>query len=175
MNSIMAEPRSTVELQVSSRTSLQRFLNRVVKGTEVIATAFLLLLLAAVFVMVVARSVFNVGLAWLDDLARYLQIWVVYTAAISITMKGEHITMDAWYVRMSSFWQLTIRRITGMTCLVFCTITGFWALRQAIAVVRLGELSATGVFPAIIGYASLPFGFGLMIGASLHYLLYGSR
>lgn len=170
-----AELCSTVEAKLRFLAILPNILKRVVKGSEVVAVVFMWLLLASVFMMAVGRSFFSVGLAWLDDLARYLQIWVVYTAAISITMKGEHITMDAWYIRMSSSWQLWVRRATGMICLVFCAATGYWALCQAIEVARLGEASATGVFPAIIGYASLPFGFGLMICASLHYLLYGVR
>jgi TRAP-type C4-dicarboxylate transport system permease small subunit len=167
----MRSPRSDLPSAEFAR-GLKRVLEWVATGTDVMATALLLLLLTVVFAMVLTRNVFNLGFAWLDDLARYLQIWVVYTAAISITMKGEHITMDAAYNRMPQSWRLMVRRFTGIISLVFCAITCSLAIKQAIGVIRLREVSSTGVFPAIFGYASLPFGFCLMAAASLYYLLY---
>jgi TRAP-type C4-dicarboxylate transport system permease small subunit len=136
------------------------------------AVGFFLLLLVVVLTMVLARNLMNWGLGWLDDLARYIQVWAVYTAAVSVTMNGEHITMDAFYVLMSSFWRRIVRTFVGLLSLFFCALTGYLALQQTIDVVKISEVSSTGVFPAVIGYASLPFGFFFMTAASLHYLLY---
>jgi len=123
-------------------------------------------------VMTLTRSLLGVGMAWLDDLARYLQIWIVYTAAVSLTTNGEHISMDAVYNVMPPFWQAMIRRTVAVSSLSFCVVTCYLSLQQALKVLRMGEVSQSGVFPAILGYASLPVGFGLMAAASLHYLLY---
>lgn len=172
MNSNQVPPASTRTPQVSHSQSLRRVIEVMARGTDIFTIALFLLLLAVVFAMILARSVFNVGLVWLDDLARYLQIWVVYAAAVSITMKGEHIAMDAVYIRMSASWRLLARRLTGMFSLIFCAITGYLALLQALDVVGLGEVSASGVLPAVIGYASLPFGLGLAAVAGLYYFLY---
>jgi C4-dicarboxylate transporter DctQ subunit len=153
-------------------SGLRSVLERIAKVANVLAVGFLLLLLAVVFTMVLARNLMNWGLGWLDDLARYVQVWAVYTAAVSITMNGEHITMDAVYVLMSKFLQRMMRIFIGLLSLFFCALTGYLALQQTLDVIKIGEVSSTGVFPAFIGYASLPVGLFLMGAASLHYLLY---
>ncbi len=166
---------SVLTEQSTTAGALLRFLEWMATVAEVLAVGLLLLLLTSVFVMVVARNIFNVGLAWLDDLARYLQIWVVYTIAVSLTLKGDHITMDALYIRLPPSWRLMIRRLWSLTSLAVCALTGYLALEQAIQVVGRAEVSSTGVLPAILGYASLPFGFCLMAAAGLYYFLHGSR
>ena len=153
---------------------LQRFLEILGKANDVVARALFLFMLAAVFAMTVVRDFFNLGVAWLDDLSRYLQIWVVYASAYAVTMKGEHITMDAAYRRMRPSFRLAIRRTAGLVSVVFCAITGYLAWIQASEILHTGEVSSTGVFPAFIGYAALPFGFILLAAASLYYLLFHS-
>jgi TRAP-type C4-dicarboxylate transport system permease small subunit len=143
--------------------------------TDKIAITLLLTLLGLIFTMTVSRSAFNVAWAWMDDLARYLLIWVVYTSAVSLTMKGQHIVMDALFIHLSPSWKRFIRKLIGLSMLIFSALTGYLALQQAIAVVQRGEVSSTGVIPAIVGYASLPFGFAVMVFASLYYLLYRVR
>lgn len=143
--------------------------------TDTVAIVLLWFLLGLIFIMTVSRSAFNIAWVWMDDLARYLLIWVVYTSAVSLTMKGEHIVMDAFFSRMNPWWQTVIRKTYGLSMLIFSALTCYWALKQAIAVVHRGEVSSTGVIPAIVGYASLPFGFALMVGASLYYFLYRTR
>ena len=159
----------------TSQWGLKRVLVIVSRVSDVITIGLLLLLLSEVLLMIVARSIFNIGLAWLDDLARYLQIWMVYAAAVSITMRGDHISMDAVYLRMTPGLRLWVRRLIGLVCLVTCTIVGYHAIIQAISVAAFGEVSASGALPAVLGYASLPFGFLLMIAASLYYLLYYAK
>ena len=127
--------------QIPSGRGLRRYFELAARGTDIAAFAFLLLLLMVVFAMVVTRSVFNMGFAWLDDLARYLQIWVVYTAAITVTMKGEHITMDALYTRLSRSGRRMVRQITGLASFCICVITCYLSLQQAIEIGRLGEVS----------------------------------
>ena len=103
-------------------TRFRSILERIAKVANIMAVGFLLLLLAVVLTMVLARNLMNWGLGWLDDLARYVQVWAVYTAAVSVTMNGEHITMDAFYVLMSSFWQRIVRTFIGLLSLFFCCL-----------------------------------------------------
>lgn len=154
---------------------LRLLFERVTKGTDFVLGGLMLLLLAVVFAMIVTRAVFYIGFPWLDDLARYLEIWVVYTAAITLTMKGEHICMDALYNHLPSSWRLMIRWIGGIMSLVFSGVVAFFSVKQSIEILRIGEVSATGVFPAILGYSSLPLCFSLITISSLYYLFYRSR
>ncbi len=154
---------------------LRRVLQWADKAASAFAVALLLLLSAVIVAMTLTRSLLGVGVAWLDDLARYLQIWIVYTAAVSLTMNGEHISMDAVHNVMPPLLQVTINRAVGISSLFFCVVTCYLCVQQAWKVLTMGEVSQSGVFPAILGYASLPIGFGLMAAASLHYLLYAAH
>jgi TRAP-type C4-dicarboxylate transport system permease small subunit len=153
---------------------LRLLFERVTAGTDYLAGALLLLLLATVFAMIITRTVFQLGFPWLDDVARYLEIWVVYTAAITLTMKGEHISMDALYNHLPPSWRLMIRRMGGVLSLVFSAVVTVLAVEQSIEILRVGEVSATGTFPAILGYSALPLCFALITISSLYYLSYRS-
>jgi TRAP-type C4-dicarboxylate transport system permease small subunit len=172
MSSPTISPSYAQKIEGPFRRGLRRFLEKVAKIADVVSIAMMLVLLTVVFLMVVTRSILSVNIVGLDDMARYLQIWVVYTAAIRITMKGDHITMDAVYNIMSSTWKLRVRILTGAILLVVCAITGYLALQQTIEVARLGEVSSSGALPAMFGYASIPFGFFFMVAAGLYYLLF---
>jgi TRAP-type C4-dicarboxylate transport system permease small subunit len=153
---------------------LRLLFERLTMGADFVAGGLLLLLLATVFAMIVTRTVFNLGAPWLDDMARYLQIWVVYAAAITLTMKGGHISMDALYNHLPSSWRLIIRWVGGILSLVFSAIVAVLAVEQSIEILQVGEVSATGTLPAIVGYIALPICFGLMTISSLYYLRYSS-
>lgn len=155
-------------------SGLRLLYERVANGSDFVAGALMLLLLATVFTMIVTRAVFNIGFPWLDDLARYLEVWVVYAAAITLTMKGEHISMDALYNRLPPIWRLMIRRMGGTMSLVVSAIVTFLSVEQSIEILRVGEVSATGTFPAILGFSALPLCFGFITISSLYYLRYRS-
>jgi TRAP-type C4-dicarboxylate transport system permease small subunit len=159
---------------VESPAGLRLLFERVATGADFVAGSLLLVLLATVFAMIVTRTVFEIGAPWLDDMARYLQIWVVYAAAVTLTMKGDHISMDALYNHLPSSWRLSIRWVGGILSLVFSAIVAFLAVEQSIEILQVGEVSATGTLPAIVGYIALPLCFGLMTINSLYYLRYRS-
>ena len=154
---------------------LRRGIEWVAHAANQLTAATLLLLILTVVAMIISRDVVKVGSAWMDDLVRYLQIWVVYAAAIQLTMTGDHIIMDAVYTRLPSVLRLFIRRCVGLLSLVVCGYVGYLACQECLELVRIGERSASGTFPAILGYASLPVGFLLMAMASVYYLVFLSR
>jgi TRAP-type C4-dicarboxylate transport system permease small subunit len=162
------------EVPESPAGGLRLLFERVTTGTDFVAGALMLLLLATVFAMIITRTVFQLGFPWLDDFARYLQIWVVYIAAITLTKKGEHISMDALYNHLAPSWRLAIRKMGGIMTLVFSAVVTVLAVEQSIEILRVGEVSATGTFPAILGYSALPFCFCLITISGLYYLRYRS-
>jgi TRAP-type C4-dicarboxylate transport system permease small subunit len=154
---------------------VKRLLERVGDAANMLTAAMFLTLILLLFSMVITRNFLKVGAVWVDDLVRYLQIWVVYTAAIHLTMRGDHIIMDAGYTRLPAIGRLWVRRFVALLSLACCAIVGYLALVEAVDMIRLGERSSSGTFPAALGYGSLPFGFLLMALASLYYLLFLSQ
>lgn len=168
----MQEQPSGASPRTAPARGLHTLLEGVAQAANLLTGVCFLMLIVTLFGMVITRDMFKVGLAWMDDLVRYLQVWVVYTAAIHLTMKGDHIIMDAVYTRLPATGRLWIRRFVGVLSLVFCAIVGYLAVEQSLQIIRVGERSTSGTFPAIIGYASVPVGFILMALASLYFLIY---
>jgi len=62
------------------------------------ARAVVVLLFAAivvvVFAQVVSRFVFNAPFSWSEELARYLQVWLILLASAACVRRGLHLTVD---------------------------------------------------------------------------------
>lgn len=134
-------------------------------------TAAAMALLITILVwMVIARNVFSLGQPWLNDLARYTLIWLVFIAAVPTTVKGDQITMDAVYLLTSERTKRRIRYFTGIVT-ILASVAGFY-MSALQAVNTIGQTSATGVFPAVIGYVAIPVGFFFMFLGGFYYTLY---
>jgi TRAP-type C4-dicarboxylate transport system permease small subunit len=59
-------------------------------GVVVIFSALVLV----VFAQVIARSVFSAPFAWSEELARYLQVWLILLASAACVRKQLHLTVD---------------------------------------------------------------------------------
>lgn len=60
---------------------------------ELMIASALTAMVATITAQVLARYVFNVPLAWTEELARYLFIWLVFLGASQAMRRGEHIAI----------------------------------------------------------------------------------
>ena len=60
---------------------------------ELAVAAVLTAMVVTITAQVLARYVFNVPLAWTEELARYLFIWLVFLGASQAMRRGEHIAI----------------------------------------------------------------------------------
>lgn len=58
---------------------------------------FLAIMTFLVFFQVVTRYLFSYSLAWVEELARYLMIWMAFVGAASLFKDNDHIRMDLVY------------------------------------------------------------------------------
>jgi TRAP-type C4-dicarboxylate transport system permease small subunit len=70
--------------------SLSR-VRRVVNGVVVVVFAAIVLV---VFSQVVSRFVFNAPFSWSEELARYLQVWLILLTSAAVLRKGLHLAVD---------------------------------------------------------------------------------
>ena len=69
---------------------------------EVPALVLFLALVAVVLLQFVSRYVLNDSVAWTEEIARYLLIGVAYAGSATALRKGEHISLEFVYRRISS-------------------------------------------------------------------------
>jgi TRAP-type C4-dicarboxylate transport system permease small subunit len=60
----------------------------------VVGTALMLVISGVVFMNIVSRYVFNYGLVWSDELARFSLIWITFVGAAVLVRQGQHIAID---------------------------------------------------------------------------------
>jgi TRAP-type transport system small permease protein len=64
------------------------------KGAEYFAGLLLLAMVAIVFANVIARFVLNASLAWSEEIARFLFIWIVFLGSFFAYLTNEHLGLD---------------------------------------------------------------------------------
>lgn len=73
-------------------------LSKICKGLDKAILVFsgtcLGLLTLIIFVQVVCRYVFHYSLSWSEEIARYLEVWIVFLSGAYALGHGQHVAMD---------------------------------------------------------------------------------
>ena len=138
---------------------------RSARAGERIAIAMLLAMTALVVLQVVARDVFQLGLAWADELARYAGLALVYLTAPLLLLRGQHVAVDLLLARITGRLRLLVDLVIELLVLAFCLLFlwGGWAFMQ-----RAGKFATPALgMPNLLFYLPVMIGVGLLVAASL--------
>jgi TRAP-type C4-dicarboxylate transport system permease small subunit len=94
-------------------------LKQLIKYLEYLSGFLLAVMMTSIIVQVVLRGIFDVGLGWTEELARYTMIWLTYIGAIVSLRRGSHILIDLLVRRFSIRWQRYIALVTHLLTLFF--------------------------------------------------------
>ncbi|KKK38176.1 hypothetical protein WQ57_10240 [Mesobacillus campisalis] len=73
---------------------MSRFLDKLFKNVDYLLGIMMALMVGFVFINVILRSVFNSGLVWSEELARYLFVFITFIGAIGAMRSNSHLGMD---------------------------------------------------------------------------------
>jgi C4-dicarboxylate transporter DctQ subunit len=115
-----------------------------------------------VFVEIVLRYVFGVGLLWAEEVTLHMSGWLVLFGASYGVKVGSHINVDTIVRLMPAKWQRIVTLIAVACALVYCALIleGSW--------VYLGKLVKYGVkmqdvpIPKYVAHSILLIGFVLL-------------
>lgn len=107
------------------------------------------------FLQVIMRFVFNMPLSWVEELARYLQIWITFLGIGYGVRKGSHISMDLVSTKLNKGAKYAVS--------MFCDAACLWAfsiLLKTSFVFLSGQnvLSTAMRIPMQLVYAVIPIG-----------------
>jgi TRAP-type C4-dicarboxylate transport system permease small subunit len=110
------------------------------------------------------------SLAWIEDAARYLMIWVVFLAVGPALESGRHIVVDLAWRHLGASPRTLIFRLIDMTGLLFSALMTVLSVQLAMFIAQTGQVSPTLQLPVyvvyiapIIGFASLAMIFLLRV------------
>lgn len=102
------------------------------------------------------------ALAWIDEAARYLLVWVVFLAA-GITLEvGRQVSVDGIRGRLRAAHERALFALIDAVGLAFCLGAALIAVRLAQFVMQTGQISPTLGVPTYILYIAPAVGFASM-------------
>lgn len=147
-----------------------RWLIQVERGISVLLLGLLVAVMAA---QVAARYVFGAPIAWSEELARFVLIWLAFMAAVFVMGEGGHITVDVVSRRLSRKGRLALEGVSSLVVILACTML----LPAGIAFARqMGSVRSPALqIPMSWWYGAAGAGFALLALHSLINLILAVR
>ena len=101
------------------KNTVDKIFGGVIKGSQIVAACFLIVMIIAVTVQVIGR-VFHFKVPVTEEIGTYSLIWMTYTASIAVTAKGEHLTVDLFLNRYNEGTRRVMRILIDAMLVVFC-------------------------------------------------------
>ena len=134
--------------------------------TKIEESILLVVFLVMVFVALIQvfnRVLFNSPMAWSDELARYLFIWVVFIGASYATKTDAHVGVTSLTDRLPQGVTRVLSIITNLCCTLFCGVLVYQGVKTMVAQYTFGQVSATLRLPMYFVYLAVVLG-GLFMG-----------
>jgi TRAP-type C4-dicarboxylate transport system permease small subunit len=129
----------------------------VVNGVVILIFAAIVVV---VFSQVVSRFVFNAPFSWSEELARYLQVWLILLTSAAVLRKGLHLAVD-YAIHTFSAGVKRWLRVTSLILMIFFLIVVLISGGMLIAATASQRTPALQL-PMWLVYLALPVGSILM-------------
>jgi len=92
------------------------------KGLDSVNALLLAVMVMAIFLQVVARYVFNHALAWPEELGRFLFVWIVFLAIVSVMRADEMLSLELLYRWVPKKLGQILKLIISIACFGFLLV-----------------------------------------------------
>jgi TRAP-type C4-dicarboxylate transport system permease small subunit len=130
-------------------------------GLGLLGGLLLAVMTGAVFLQVVLRYVFATGLEGLDEVPRYLFVWLVMIGAAAAMVRGEHTLVEYFVQRLPGRSRLLVRAFTTAAGMVlFASL-----IKSSVVLVPNAQLQTSAGLGLPLGwvFAAVPVGAGLIL------------
>ena len=149
---------------------MQRVLARVIDLLEAWAVLLLVLMVVLVALGVFFRYVLDASLAWYDEFASYLLVWLTFYGAVIASYRRRHIGFEMFVGRLMRNTRRMVEIVSELLVLGFQIVLFYygWVLMQ-----KMGDETAVSLAWVKMGwiYSVFPITGGLMLLISLERLL----
>ena len=127
-----------------------------------VCVVFFFLTCAIIFIQVVFRAV-GLPVAWTEESARYLCVWVIYLAASKGVKNGNHMSVDLLPLVLKSRARVVLYIIANLISMVFFVILFYFGLQVLQSMSVRPQYSAANNFNMQFAYAAPYVGAAMMI------------
>ena len=150
---------------------MERLFRRFIDVVEWWATFLLALMVVLVCLGVFFRYVLDASLAWYDEFASYLLVWLTFYGAVSASYHRRHIGFETFIARLMPVTRKRLEIVAEFLVLGFQTVLLYygWLLTH-----KMGDETAISLVWVRMGwvYSVLPITGGLMLLISVQRLLH---
>src|SRR5512147_1023390 len=107
---------------------MERFFRRFIDIVEWWATFLLLLMVVVVCLGVFFRYVLDASLAWYDEFASYLLVWLTFYGAISASYQRRHIGFETFVARLMPATREKLEIVAELLVLGFQIVLLYYGL-----------------------------------------------
>jgi C4-dicarboxylate transporter DctQ subunit len=142
------------------------------------AAAIIMIVMTALYAFnVLVRALFPqfaAALAWVDEGARYMMVWIVFLAAGVALEAGRHVLIDLLWQRWSERTRRAVFALIDIVGLSFSAYIAMLAIQLTLFIAQSGQISPTLGVPTYVLYVAPAVGF---VSLALLYLgrLFGMR
>ena len=112
---------------------------------------------------VITRKVFNSPTIWVDEVARFTQVWAVYLAAAHVLKRRELILVEIIPVEGRPARRRLLESLTFVIVAVFSAVSVWYGTTIVIESIQLGRHTSTMLaVPKWMTESAIPIGFGLL-------------
>jgi TRAP-type C4-dicarboxylate transport system permease small subunit len=141
--------------------TLGRWGARAYRGLSLLGGAILAVMTLAVFAQVVLRFAGRAGIDGLDEVPRYLFVWLVMIGAAAAMQRGEHTNLEYFRHRMAPRGRALVSAVTsGVGVLLFVSL-----IRSSLVLVPNAQFQTSAGLGLPLGYvyAAVPVGAVLIL------------
>jgi TRAP-type C4-dicarboxylate transport system permease small subunit len=150
-------------------------IGRVAGGAALLAGFATLAIVVLVSYDVTMRYFFNEPQVFVDELASFLEVLVIFGGAAYTFRAGGHVRVDLLTTRIRPATRAWLRLLTLLLGVVFLGIVLWVTTQSAIVAYRYGRVSAVMLYPLWMPMAVIPAGLALMAVAMLARLVRQAR
>lgn len=152
---------------------VRRLLDRLLTITRAAVTGVVVVVFAAivvvVFAQVVSRFLFNAPFSWSEELARYLQVWLIMLGSAACLRKGLHLTVDYAVHSLPSTAKRTLRLVSLAAIMFFLGVVIVSGI--SLIVTTVSQRTPALQIPIWAVYVAIPLGGLLMLLESVELVL----
>ena len=137
------------------------FFKAVDKAEDVCLVSMFVLMVAAIFLQVIMRFVFNNSLTWSEELGKFIFVWISWLGISIAERKNEHIKITLVTDRMSPKWRTVCEIVASICVLLILGVIVAYAVKLVIFQQRVHYAGIK--ISTSWGYLSLVIGCGFMI------------
>lgn len=123
------------------------------RSVKLIATLLLLVIIATVFVGILARYVFNSSFPWTEELASWSFVWLIFTGVAAAHRSNRHVAVG---LTANSYTGIARAALLFTVDLVVAFTTGMLMLGSTELVQSIGGASIGLQWPNYVKYALIP-------------------